>query len=79
MVFERVQRIMSDLFGLPLEQISACTSPEDISSWDSVQNLNLILALEQAFTVQFEPEEFDRMRNVGEIVGVLGSKLGGSA
>lgn len=74
-VFERVRGIAADVLKLPANQITAQSSPENIESWDSVQHLNLILALEQDFSVQFEPEEIEQMSSIDRILGVLQSKL----
>jgi acyl carrier protein len=74
-VFERVRGIAADVLKLPPNQITPQSSPETIEAWDSVQHLNLVLALEQEFGVQFEPEEIDQMSNVDRILSVLESKL----
>jgi len=37
--------------------------------------LNLILAFEQEFGVQLEPEEIDQMNNVERIIRILEQKL----
>ena len=74
-VFERVRQIAADVLEVPAASVKADSSPESIDSWDSVHHLNLILALEEAFEVQLEPEEIDRMNSVGRIVTALESKL----
>lgn len=74
-VFAVVQRIASNLFQVPPDQIVPSSSPEGIQAWDSVQQLNLVLALEQEFNVQFEPEELDRIHCIGDIVRVLEQKV----
>lgn len=74
-VFERVRGIAADVLKLPGNQITAQSSPETIEGWDSVQHLNLVLALEQEFNVQFEPEEIDQMSSIERILTVLQSKL----
>jgi acyl carrier protein len=73
--FERVRGIVADVLRVPADQISRQSSPETLATWDSVQHLNLILALEQEFTLQFEPEEMDEMSSVDHILGVLERKL----
>lgn len=73
-IFEKVQRIAADLFQVPAGTITASSSPESIPNWDSVQQLNLILAVEQEFNVQFEPEELDRIHSIGDIVSQLQTK-----
>jgi len=42
-----------------------------------VQHLNLVLALEEQFGVQFEPDEMDAMKSIGAIAGLLTKKNGG--
>jgi len=41
------------------------SSPETIESWDSVQHLNLVLALEEEYGFEFLPEEMDQAKTVG--------------
>jgi acyl carrier protein len=75
-VFERVRDISADLFHLPKENVTLESSPKTIASWDSIQQLNLVLALEQEFRLQFESEEMDSMENIGAITDLLEAKLG---
>jgi acyl carrier protein len=74
-VLEQVRTIASDIFSVPLARIQTDSAPETIESWDSVQHLNLALTLEERFSVQLSPEEIERMRNIGEIVKLIESKL----
>jgi acyl carrier protein len=74
-IFEQVREISADLFQVPAAQITAESSPETLERWDSVQHLNLVLQLEQQFNVPFEPEEMDRMKNIGAVVDLVASKL----
>jgi acyl carrier protein len=37
--------------------------------------LNLVLALEEKFGIQFSPEEMEQMQNIGETVALVESKL----
>lgn len=76
-IAEKVRVIVADLFHLVPEGIALESSPEQIEAWDSVQHLNLILALESEFNVVFEPEEIDQMKTVGEIADVIAAKLDG--
>jgi acyl carrier protein len=74
-VFGRVQGIAADVLEVPREQITLESASTTIETWDSVHHLNLVLALEQEFNIQFEPEEIDRMTSVQDIVNVLSAKL----
>lgn len=74
-VFEQVQAVSADVFQVPAAQIMTGTSPETLEGWDSVQHLNLVLALEQQFGVQFEPEEMEKMKNIGAVAELIEAKM----
>jgi acyl carrier protein len=73
-VLQQIQQIAADVFSVPRAQITAESSPETVESWDSVQHLNLVLALEEQFHLQFEPEEMERMHTVGQIAALVEDK-----
>lgn len=77
--FERVQAIASDIFGVPAGKITADSSPETIENWDSMQHLNLVLAIEEKFGVQLAPEEIEEMRSIGVAAAVVEKKLQSAA
>ena len=59
--------------------ITAESSPQSIESWDSMQHLNLVLAIEERFGVRFEPEEMEEMKNVGAAAALVDKKLQSAA
>jgi len=69
--FEQVRNIASDIFGVPADKISAESSPETIENWDSMQHLNLVLAVEEKFGVQLEPEDIERMNSIGAVAALV--------
>ena len=69
--FERVQSVASDIFGIPVNRITAESSPETIENWDSMQHLNLVLAIEEKFGVQLDPEDIEQMKNVGAVATLV--------
>jgi acyl carrier protein len=73
--FEQVRSIASDVFGLPTNKITAESSPETIESWDSMQHLNLVLAIEEKFGVQLAPEEIEQMKTVGAVAALVEKRL----
>ena len=74
-VFDRVQTIAADVLKVPAAEITPRSSPETVANWDSVQHLNLVLALEEEFALQFEPEEMDGMVGIDRILSVVEAKL----
>jgi acyl carrier protein len=74
-LLSEVRGIAADVFAVDAKTLSAASSPEQVGVWDSVQHLNLVLALEGKYGIQFEPEEMERMKNLGAIALLLGTKL----
>jgi acyl carrier protein len=73
-IAERVRRIATGIFQVPLDRVRIQSSPETIETWDSLQHLNLVLELEQVFGVRFSPDEMAQMVTVEAIVGILERK-----
>ena len=71
---DRVRRIFSDVFQVPLDQVTPQSSPDTIETWDSLQHLNLVLALEQEFQIQFTPEEIEQLLSVELVAARLEQK-----
>jgi acyl carrier protein len=69
--FEQVRNIASDIFGIPVDRITAESSPETIENWDSMQHLNLVLAIEEKFGVQLDPEDIEQMKNIGAVAALV--------
>ena len=69
--FEQVRNIASDILGIPADKINADSSPETIENWDSMQHLNLVLAIEEKFGVQLEPEDIEQMKNIGAVAALV--------
>ena len=76
---DTVRAIASDVLGLSVADITPDTSTDTAPNWDSVQHLNLVLALEQALGLTFEPEELDQMKSIRQIVTLVERKQSQSA
>jgi acyl carrier protein len=53
------------------DKITAESSPKTIENWDSMQHLNLVLAIEEKFGVQPEPEDIEQMKNIGAVAALV--------
>ena len=73
-VLDRVREIAADVLQVDRGALRAESSPQSVESWDSVQHLNLVLALEEQFGMQFEPDEMDGMKSIGAIAEMLSAK-----
>jgi acyl carrier protein len=71
---ERLKKIMTQVIDVPVESINNGSSPDTIDNWDSVNHINLVLALEQAFGISFEPDEIIELMNFELILIILKDK-----
>ena len=49
-------------------------SANDIEDWDSLAQINLIIAIEKEFKVKFRLEEVSNLKNIGEMLELLSKK-----
>lgn len=75
LALNKIKDIVADLFLVPVETIGLESSPGTIERWDSLQQLNLVLAVEQTFGIQLSPEDIEQMKNVGLIVKLIEKKI----
>ena len=73
-VEQRARRLVAEVFGLPLESVTCATSHETVEEWDSINVLNLLLAVESEFDVVVSPEEAASFMSVEKILAVLATK-----
>jgi acyl carrier protein len=71
---QRVKSVLSQVLRVPIDRLSGDSSPDTIDQWDSVSHINLILALEEEFDVQFTAEETMEMQTLSLIDLTLESK-----
>jgi acyl carrier protein len=64
----QVRAVFTSVLGVSPEHLSDDASPDTILSWDSLTHINLMLAIEGACGVQFEPDELMELRTVGAVV-----------
>lgn len=72
---EKLKKVLSQILRVPQNEITSNSSPDNISSWDSLQHMNIMLALEQSFGVSFTDEEIVESLSYEIILETLNEKL----
>ena len=70
-LFEKLQAAVSTTLKVPAAKITPTTRDQDIQSWDSLGQVNLIMALEQTFDIYIEVEEFATLNSVPGMIAYL--------
>jgi acyl carrier protein len=58
-----IKRVMADVFGIDIGLINGNSSPDDIENWDSLKHMNLIVALEDEFDIEFNDDDIGNLLN----------------
>jgi acyl carrier protein len=75
---ERLLEVMRDVFDLPNLAYRPELSGPDVDGWDSISNINFMMALEKEFKISFALVEVQDLKNVGEMVQLIAKKTSGA-
>ena len=50
-------------------------SAEDVENWGSLTNMEMIATVEETFGIKFKLKELNKMKNVGDIISTIQSKI----
>ena len=69
--YERLTKVFRDVFDD--EDIVLCdeTTSDDIEDWDSIEHINLVVAVEDEFSFKIPMGKVITMKNVGEMVDII--------
>jgi acyl carrier protein len=71
----RIKNVMASVFEISAENITNDLSPDTIESWDSLKHMNLIVALEEEFKMEFSDDEIVEMMNFSLVVEIIKVKV----
>ena len=71
----RVKKVIAEILDIEINSINDNTSPETVESWDSLKQMNIIVALEEEFDIEFSDEDIVEMLNFRLICEVVRGSL----
>jgi acyl carrier protein len=70
-VILRISEIAADIFGDDTHVVTGATTQQDLESWDSLAQLNLMAALEDEFGIEIDPEAMDSRTSIAAIAQLV--------
>lgn len=70
-IYEKLDEIFQDTFDDEEIHVTPETTADDIEDWDSLEHINLVVAIEEEFGIKFKMNEVTSMKNVGEMVDII--------
>ena len=71
----RVKKVMSAVFNVSLDKITSQSSQDSIESWDSLQSITLVVALEEEFDLLFSENDIATMIDYDSIITIVQREL----
>lgn len=69
--FAKLDEVFQDVFDDESIHVTDNTASSDIEDWDSLEHINLVVAVEKKFGIKFNIGEANAMKNVGEMVDII--------
>jgi acyl carrier protein len=71
----RIRNILADILGIEPRQVDEGTAFDRTPGWDSVNHINLVVALEEEFSIRLDVAEIETMLAFPDVVTTVESKL----
>ena len=67
-IYGKLNEVFQDVFDDEDITVNDDTVASDVDGWDSLEHINLIVAVERSFGIKFTMGETTGLKNVGEMV-----------
>lgn len=74
-ILQKLGVIFRDVFDDEDIVLTNETTANDIEDWDSLAQINLLIAIKKEFKINFDLEEVSKYKNVGDIINAIKEKV----
>ena len=73
---DKLRILLSVLLGVDVERIDNATSSDTMEEWDSLKQMNIVVAVEDEFDIQVDEEESILSNSYQSLLELINSKTG---
>ncbi|MGA3051317.1 MAG: acyl carrier protein [Chitinispirillaceae bacterium] len=70
----KLTEIARDIFENEDTVLTDATNANDVDGWDSLTNIQFVIAIEKAFSIRLASREIQSWESVGEIISSIASR-----
>ena len=75
-ILAKLEQLIGEVLMVDDVKLTRATTADDVEGWDSMNHINILVAVESSFGVRFDASEINSLSNVGVLVDLLTAKLG---
>jgi acyl carrier protein len=76
-IYTAIDPVFRELFDQYEGPLSDNLTAHDVEQWDSLGNVQLVVAIEQVCNIHFAPQEVSGLPNLGALVDLIATKTAG--
>ncbi len=73
-VLDRLNQVFREVFDDEELTVTEKTTAQDVEGWDSLTHVTLLVNVEKVFGVRFSSSEIASLKNVGELIDLIGRR-----
>lgn len=74
-ILSQVTEILRGIFDDEELEVTDATTAADVEDWDSLEQINILVAMEKQFHVKFSVGDVEGLKDVGEMIDLIASKM----
>jgi len=74
-ILNRVQKILEEVLKHNRFEMRDDLTAADVEGWDSLSHVMIITEIEKDFNVRFKLKELNKLKNMGNLIELIESKL----
>ena len=75
-IMGQLTEIFRDIFDDEDIVLTDATTSDDIEDWDSLEQINLLVAIEKQFNIKFQLADVANLENVGSMIDLVSKMIG---
>ena len=72
---KKIITVISLILNVPINKIKSKSGPDNFEDWDSLKHLNIILAIEEEFSIKFTNKELIDLLDIDTILETINEKI----
>jgi acyl carrier protein len=77
-ILEEVTTLLRDIFAQDDLVVKPATTAVDVPGWDSMKQIEIVIAAEEKYGIRLKAREVDAMRSVGDLISLIDAKTSGT-